>query len=63
MTVRVDRNKCSGIGLCEVAAATVFEVGEDGQSHVLDKAPAGADLSAAQEAAASCPTGAISIDA
>lgn len=63
MTIRVDPTKCSGIGLCEMAAATVFEVGEDGQSHVLNEAPTEPDLSAAQEAAASCPTGAISIDA
>jgi len=62
MTIRVDRTKCSGIGLCEVTAPGVFEVGDDGQSHVLLEDVAGSDLSAAQEAALGCPTGAISVD-
>lgn len=62
MAIRVDRAKCSGIGLCEMTAPAVFEVGEDGQSHVLVDAPIGDDLSAAREAASNCPTGAISDD-
>lgn len=52
MTIRVDRAKCSGIGLCEVTA---------GQSRVLEANPAAGDRSAAEEAALSCPTGAILI--
>jgi ferredoxin len=61
MTIHVDRSKCSGIGLCEMTAPGVFEIGEDGQSRVLDGTPAGADLLAAREAVSSCPTGALSI--
>jgi ferredoxin len=61
MTIRVDRTKCSGIGLCEMTAPSAFEIGEDGQSHVLDGTPTGADLLAAQEAVSNCPTGALSI--
>jgi ferredoxin len=62
MGVRVDTTKCTGIGLCEMTAPTVFEVGEDGQSRVVEANPTGADLVAAQEAIANCPTGALSID-
>lgn len=61
MTIHVDRTKCSGIGLCEMTAPSVFEIGEDGQSHVLDGTPTGADYVAAQEAVSNCPTGALSI--
>jgi ferredoxin len=61
MTVRVDGSKCSGIGLCEMTAPAVFEVGDDGQSHVTTANPIGADLVAAQEAVANCPANALSI--
>lgn len=60
MDIRVDATKCSGIGLCEMTAPTVFEIGEDGQSHVIGSADH--DRAMAQEAVANCPTGAISID-
>lgn len=60
MTIRVDTTKCSGIGMCEMIAPAIFEIGEDGQSHVL--ATADADPSLAAEAASTCPTGAITIE-
>ncbi|WP_059020750.1 ferredoxin [Mycobacterium sp. M26] len=60
MKIRVDTTKCSGIGLCEMIAPDVFEIGEDGQSHVL--AAAGADPSPVAEAASTCPTGAITVE-
>jgi ferredoxin len=62
MGIRVDTTKCAGIGVCEMVAAEVFEIGDTGQSHVLDPDPVGERLTAAQEAVASCPTGALSID-
>lgn len=62
MAVRVDLSKCSGIGLCEVTAPTVFEVGDDGQSRVINENPPAEDLPAVQEAIANCPTGALSMD-
>lgn len=62
MTVRVDTTKCSGIGMCEVTAPTVFEVGDDGQSHVLDENPPASEKSAVEEAISNCPTGALSMD-
>lgn len=62
MTIRVDRTKCSGIGLCEVTAPAVFEVADDGQSRVVLESAVGDDLTVAKDAASSCPTGAISVD-
>ncbi|BBZ75148.1 ferredoxin [Mycolicibacterium anyangense] len=64
MKIRVDTTKCSGIGMCEMLAPDLFEIGEDGQSHVLATADdhAGADPSLAAEAASNCPTGAITIE-
>jgi ferredoxin len=62
MVIRVDRTKCAGIGLCEMTAPTVFEVGEDGQSHVIAAEPSPGDTTAVEEAVANCPTGALSIE-
>ncbi|MEE3754972.1 ferredoxin [Mycobacterium intracellulare] len=62
MGVRVDTARCSGIGMCEMAAPSTFEVGEDGQARVLPHNPEGADLEAARQAVSDCPTGALSID-
>lgn len=62
MKVRVDRTKCSGIGLCEVTAPAVFEVDNDGQSAVIDADPPESERAAVEEAVANCPTGALSIE-
>lgn len=62
MKATVDRTKCTGIGLCEMTAPAVFEVGDDGQAHSLLSELAEQDVVAAQEAVANCPTGALSIE-
>jgi ferredoxin len=62
MKVRVDTAKCSGIGLCEVTAPTVFEVGDDGQSHAIDPEPSEEARAAVEQAVSDCPTGALSIE-
>ncbi|CAJ1581039.1 ferredoxin [[Mycobacterium] wendilense] len=62
MAVRVDTSKCSGIGLCEVTAPAVFEVGDDGQAHVLDENPPASERPAVEEAISNCPTVALSMD-
>ena len=61
MKVMVDRTKCSGIGLCEIAAPTVFEVGDDGQSQVINEQPSADEMPIVEEAIRSCPTGALSV--
>jgi ferredoxin len=62
MKVRVDTSKCSGIGLCEVAAPTVFEVGDDGQARAINADPPEDDRAAVEQAVQECPTGALSIE-
>ena len=62
MKVKVDHTKCSGIGLCEMAAPSVYQVGDDGQSHVLNDETSTDELQAVEEAIAGCPTGALSIE-
>jgi ferredoxin len=59
MRLVVDRDRCQGIGLCEVAAADIIEVGGDGQSHVLVNELAPEHLKAARVAVANCPTEAL----
>ncbi len=61
MKVRVDTAKCSGIGLCEVTAPTVFEVGDDGQSRAINPEPPENERTAVEQAVNDCPTGALSI--
>lgn len=62
MKVKVDTTKCSGIGLCEVTAPTVFEVGDDGQARAIDPEPPEEVRVAVEEAVKDCPTGALSIE-
>jgi ferredoxin len=59
--LRVDPAKCSGIGLCEMTAPTVYQVGDDGQSHLLHDSPYDGEVPMVKEAVANCPTGALSI--
>jgi ferredoxin len=45
-----------------MTAPIVYEVGDDGQSHVLKEAPSADEMPAVEEAIANCPTGALSIE-
>jgi ferredoxin len=62
MRVRVDTARCSGIGLCEATAPTVFEIGDDGQSRAINPEPPDDQRAAVEVAVSSCPTGALSLD-
>ena len=62
MKVIVDYTRCSGIGLCEMTAPAVFEVGDDGQSHVLKHELSPDERATVEEAIAACPTGALSVE-
>jgi ferredoxin len=61
MKIKVDRNKCSGIGLCEAMSPDFFEVDDDGVlqlvrgDKVADEVQDQIDI-----AVAACPTGALS---
>jgi ferredoxin len=59
MRVTVDVDLCQGIGMCEMTAPEVFEVGEDGQSSVLGAVLEGRLLDSARAGVDSCPMGAL----
>lgn len=58
MALKVDLDLCTGCGLCAQICPEVFEMGDDGYSHVRS----GSDetLSCVDEAIDQCPVGAIS---
>ncbi len=59
----VDETLCIGCGTCEEICPDVFQVGDDGLSHVIaaDPVAACADVGCCEEAAEECPVDAISI--
>lgn len=61
MRVEIDLKKCSGMGLCEVSAPNVFEVGEDGQAHLLVDEISEEDVAGVEEAVANCPAMALTL--
>ncbi|MBQ9003550.1 MAG: ferredoxin [Eggerthellaceae bacterium] len=60
MNLQVNQELCIGCGLCSDVAPAVFEVGDDGLSHVIG-APSPGNADAVRDAAESCPTSAISL--
>ncbi|MEU4693538.1 ferredoxin [Actinoplanes sp. NPDC023714] len=62
MKVTVDREVCCGAGQCVLLAPEVFDQDEeDARVLVLAPSPPASEERAVEEAAAVCPTGAISI--
>lgn len=62
LRAHVDTDVCIGSGVCEASAPDLFEVTDEGTSHVLvDGVPADR-VEAARQAAADCPTRAIKIE-
>jgi ferredoxin len=59
LRVAIDAAKCTGEGICVGIAPGVFDLNEDGLAEVVD--PEGADQNTIVEAAASCPTDAITV--
>jgi ferredoxin len=57
----VDRNRCTGLGMCEAAAPDVFEIQPDGSMVVLCEHPSDDQMDAVQEAVDGCPTEALSL--
>jgi ferredoxin len=57
----VDEDLCTGCGSCEAICPAVFEVGDDGISHVID--PKGCEAAGCcVEAAEECPVDAITLE-
>jgi ferredoxin len=61
MRIVVDRDKCTGLGMCEAEAPDLFEVQDDGSLKVLDEHPGPGDREAAEAAVMACPTEALSL--
>jgi ferredoxin len=59
--VDIDLTKCSGMGLCEITAPSIFEVGDDGQAHLIAE-PASDDAAAIEAAVRNCPTMALRLE-
>ena len=57
--VSVDQQLCQGVGYCERVAPGIFQLGDDGRSHVIDVHPPESQRAAAEEAATLCPSRAI----
>jgi ferredoxin len=61
MRIVVDRDKCTGLGMCEAEAPDLFEVQDDGSLTVLNDHPGAGDREAAEAAVMACPTEALSL--
>lgn len=61
MRIVVDRDKCTGLGMCEAEAPDLFEVQDDGTLKVLDEQPGEGQREAAEAAVLSCPTEALTL--
>ena len=62
MKAHVDHDTCIGCGVCPSVCPEVFEMRDDGLSHVIvDTVPAGAE-DAAKDAEESCPLDAITVE-
>jgi ferredoxin len=61
-TIIVDRDRCTGIGICESIAPEHFEVGADGVLLVLRQDIDADDLAVVEEAVRSCPALALKLD-
>ena len=62
MRVVGELSLCDLHGLCLEAAPEVFQIGEDGQLHVLIETPPDGLRAKVDKAVRECPTGAISIE-
>ncbi len=62
MKVLVDFDVCRSSAACMAACPEVFEVRDDGYLYVLDEEPGESLREGVERAAASCPTGAITVE-
>ncbi|MHB0979172.1 MAG: ferredoxin [Thermoleophilia bacterium] len=60
-TPKVDPDLCTGCGICEDICPDIFEVGDDGISHIVDGSSCD-EAGCCDEAADECPEGAINLD-
>ena len=61
MRIIVDRDKCSGLGICESVAPDFFEIGQDGVMVLREEFVTEDRLEELREACDGCPTEALSL--
>ncbi|MBK1787308.1 ferredoxin [Prauserella cavernicola] len=61
MRITVDRNKCTGLGICESLAPDVFEINDDGELVLTAEVPDG-QLDDVEAAVSGCPTEALRLE-
>jgi len=61
MKAKVDKDTCTGCGLCVDTCPEVFEMGDDTVKVIADPVPAAA-AGSCKEAAADCPVEAITVE-
>ncbi|TQM43793.1 ferredoxin [Pseudonocardia cypriaca] len=62
MKIVVDRARCTGIGICEAIAPTVFEVDDDGGLVLLSQLVPHGVAAEVAEAVEGCPTLALRLE-
>jgi ferredoxin len=62
MRIDVNTGRCTGHGVCQLAAPEVFEVGDDAVVRLLTENPGEALRSAIEEAVAECPEQALRLE-
>ncbi|HEX4250569.1 MAG TPA: ferredoxin [Pseudonocardia sp.] len=61
LRIVVDRDKCTGLGMCEAEAPELFEVQDDGTLAILNDSPSSGQRDEAEAACLACPTEALSL--
>jgi ferredoxin len=59
MYVILDREKCTGLGICESIAPDHFEIDDEGQLAVLRDTIMDGEQADLEDAVRACPTGAL----
>jgi ferredoxin len=63
MQVILDRDKCTGLGICESVAPDHFEIDDDGELVVLRDDVTDDERATIEDAVRQCPTGALRLAA
>jgi len=63
MQVILDRDKCTGLGICESVAPDHFEIDDDGELVVLRDDVTDDERGTLEDAVRQCPTGALRLAA
>lgn len=59
MRITVDRQKCTGLGICESLAPEIFEIDDDGSLMLLKEDISDAERAEVEAAVEGCPTAAL----